>query len=132
MKLKLTVLLATFVVTLGLLLGASAASGAVPEPATLISPSGTITDNTPTYTWNAVADSTEYRLWVEDSTETIKFVQWYTAEEVGCVDGTGQCSVTPETVLADDSHEWWIRTWNDNGDGPWSAALSITVDTSGE
>jgi hypothetical protein len=37
-------------------------------------------------------------------------------------------------MLADDSHEWWIQTKNDNGDGPWSPSdtdgLSFTVDTS--
>ena len=106
-------------------------TGAPPGPATLISPNGTITENTPTYTWDAVADSTWYRLFVWDSTETTVIDQWYTADEAGCVDGTGECSVTPDTELADDSHEWWIRTWNKpGGNGEWSDGLSFTVDTS--
>jgi hypothetical protein len=108
-------------------------TGETPGPATLISPSDTINDNTPTYTWDAVANSSWYRLFVWDSTQTTVIDQWYTAEEVGCSDTRVQCSVTNETVLADDSHEWWIRTWNDNGNGngPWSDELSFTVDTTG-
>ena len=105
-------------------------TGEKPGPATLISPSGTITVNTPAYTWDAVENSTWYRLFVWDSTETEIIDQWYTADEAGCSDGTVQCSVTPETVLADDSHEWYIRTWNPSGNGPWSDELSFTVDTS--
>jgi hypothetical protein len=127
MKLKRTVILLTIVVTMGLLLGASAASWAQPEPATLISPSGTITDNTPTYTWNAVADSTHYQLFVWDSTKTKKIDQWYTAEQTNCSDGESECSVTNESMLANDSHEWWIRTWNGDGYGNWSDLLSILV-----
>jgi hypothetical protein len=40
--------------------------------------------------------------------------------EANCGDGTGECSVTPTTELADDTFEWWILTQNDSGDGPWS------------
>jgi hypothetical protein len=105
-------------------------TGAPPGPATLISPSGTITDSTPTYTWNAVADSTWYYLWVNDSTQERKILQWYTAVEAGCGDGTGECSVPNETVLADGAARWWIQTWNEFGTGPWSAEMSFTVDTS--
>jgi hypothetical protein len=110
-------------------------TSAPPGPATLISPSGTITVNTPTYTWDAVANSEQYQLYVWDSTETMVIDQWYTADEAGCDDGTGECSVTPPTELADDSHEWFIRTWNKPGGyGPWSPSatvgVSFTVDTS--
>ncbi|MBW1973935.1 MAG: C10 family peptidase, partial [Deltaproteobacteria bacterium] len=38
--------------------------GLTPGKATLVSPSGTIDDNTPTYTWNEVDCATEYYLWV--------------------------------------------------------------------
>ena len=101
--------------------------------ATLISPSGTITDNTPTYTWNAVKNATRYRLWVNDSTAENVIDQSYTADAVNCGDGTGECAVTPETVLADDTFEWWIQAQNDSGDGPWSDdGMFFTVDTSSE
>jgi hypothetical protein len=96
--------------------------------ATLISPSGTITENTPTYTWNAVENATDYNLRVNDRTGS-KVDQWYSADQVNCGDGTGECSVTPATVLADGSSMWWIQTWNNFGFGPWSATMSFTVDT---
>ena len=100
-----------------------------PGKATLNYPNGTIAENTPTYNWNAVQTSTWYRLWVNDHTGNM-IKKWYTAEEAGCGGGTGECSVTPTTVLADGSCKWWIQTWNVYGYGPWSDAMSliITVD----
>ena len=74
----------------------------VPGAATLVSPSGTITTTTPTYTWNAVSNSTWYQLWVNDSTGN-KIKDWYTASETGCGSGTGTCSVTPSKALANGS-----------------------------
>jgi len=74
-------------------------TGGVPVAATLVSPSGTITTNTPTYVWNAVSNSTWYCLWGDDSTGN-KIQKWYTASEVGCASGTGTCLVKPSTALA--------------------------------
>jgi len=102
------------------------AQASVPVAATLVSPSGTTADNTPTYTWNAVSDSTWYYLWVDDSTGT-RIKKWYTEEQAGCPGGTGQCSVTPTTELAEGSGKWWIQTWNDSGRGPWSSRIDFTV-----
>ena len=99
-----------------------------PEKATLISPSGEITEDNPTYTWNAVANSTWYYLWVSDSTGN-KIKKWYTDDDANCGGGTGQCSVTNTTELEDGSCKWWIQTWNDYGYGPWSDAMPFTVDT---
>jgi hypothetical protein len=99
-----------------------------PEKTTLISPSGKITDNTPTYTWNAEANSTWYYLWVNDRKGN-QIEKWYTADEANCSNGKGRCSVTDTTELADGSCEWWIQTWNELGYGPWSDAMAFTVDT---
>jgi hypothetical protein len=97
----------------------------IPGAATLVSPSGTITDNTPTYIWNAIPHSTWYRLWVNDSTGN-KIQQWYTAETLGCASGTGTCSTTPTTEVIG-SCQWWVQTYNSAGLGPWSAPLSFTT-----
>jgi len=113
---------------MGLLLGAIAASGAVPEPATLISPSGTITDDTPTYTWNAVANTVQYLLIVWDSTSQRPF--YFNYGRPACSDSTGECSGTPQIELANGPHEWWIRTSNADGAGEWSDGMSFTVDVS--
>ena len=99
--------------------------GGIPGKATLVSPSGTITDSTPAYSWNSVSGSTWYYLWVDDSTGT-KIKQWYSADQAGCASG-GTCSVTSSTVLADGAGQWWVQTWNGSGYGPWSDAMSFTL-----
>jgi hypothetical protein len=99
--------------------------GSPPPAATLISPSGTISTSTPTYTWNAVSNSTWYYLWVNDSATSAKIQTWYTAAQAGCPSGTGTCSVTPSTTLASGSATWWIQTWNSFGYGPWSSGMSF-------
>jgi probable HAF family extracellular repeat protein len=96
-----------------------------PSAATLGSPSGTITDTTPIYTWNAVSDATWYRLWVNESTRN-KIQKWYTASELGCASGTGSCSVIPTTEVIG-TCQWWVQTYNPAGYGPWSAGMSFTV-----
>jgi hypothetical protein len=99
-----------------------------PPPATLISPSGTITTTTPTYTWNAVSETTEYYLKVNDSSKENKILRWYTSSEAGCASGIGTCSVTPTTALAAGSGTWWIQAKNSAGTGPWSSGMLFTVE----
>ena len=103
-------------------------AGGPPGKATLVSPSGSITTTTPTYVWNAVSGSTWYYLWVNDGGAGLgKIKTWYTAEQAGCASGTGNCSVTPSTALASGAAQWWIQTYNDSGDGPWSDGMAFTV-----
>jgi hypothetical protein len=99
-----------------------------PPAATLVSPSGTISTTTPTYTWNAVSNATWYYLWVNGPSGNM-IQQWYSAAQAGCGSGTGTCSVTPTTTLATGNHTWWIQTWNQYGYGSWSAGLTFTVVT---
>ena len=101
----------------------------LPPKATLIAPKGTITDNTPTYQWNAVPTVTWYYLWVNDSKGT-PIKQWYTAAQAGCAAGTGVCAVTPSQDVVNGAATWWIQTWNSSGYGPWSAGLGFTVNGS--
>jgi len=93
--------------------------------ATLISPSGTITTTTPTYTWNAIPGSTWYYLNVDDSTGD-KILQWTTAAQAGCPSGTGTCSVTP-TAFVIEAGQWQIQTWGSGTAGPWSAPLAFNA-----
>jgi len=97
-----------------------------PGKAILISPSGTISDNTPTYTWYAVPGATQYYLWVKDSTGD-KIKQWFTASDAGCPTGTGVCSVTPSTQLANGTAIWWIQTYGTGGYGEWSEGMNFYV-----
>ena len=99
-----------------------------PGSATLISPSGTITTTTPTYTWYAVSNATRYHLYVNDSAGNI-IDQWYSAAQANCASGTGVCSVTPSTALAQGSGAWNVMVQNALGDGPWSNGLAFNVAT---
>ncbi len=109
----------------------SVSLSAPPGKAILISPSGNIQSNLTTYTWNAVAGSTWYQLWVSDSTASPKILNWYKAVDAGCASGVGTCSVTPASRVAPGQAQWWIQTWNSAGYGPWSDGMTFTVSGSG-
>jgi secreted trypsin-like serine protease len=95
-----------------------------PAATILVSPSGPISDNTPTYRWNQVSGATWYYLWVDGpSGNMIK--QWYTSAEAGCSGGT--CSVTPTTELGGGTHTWWVQTYNTAGYGPWSSSMTFSL-----
>jgi hypothetical protein len=93
----------------------------------LIGPNGDINTNQPTYTWFALPTTTDYQLWVNDSSGNEVINKLYTALEAGCAAGTGTCTVTPSTNLAIGSATWWVAGWNPAGWGPWSAAKGFTV-----
>lgn len=82
-----------------------------PGKVTLTSPSGTITDTTPTLTWNTTDCATWYRLFVWDSQEERVHVEWYEASDV-C--SGNSCGVTLDT-LASDSYEFWVKSWSEYG-----------------
>ncbi len=95
-----------------------------PDLVTLVSPSGYIgTDYTPTYTWNAVSDADAYFLQV-NGPSGILFQQLYAATAV-CSGAT--CSITPALTLAGGVHSWYVRGWNADGWGPWSAPLVFST-----
>jgi hypothetical protein len=100
-----------------------------PPATTLVSPSGSISIHSPTYTWNAVDNATWYYLWVSDSDGDPVIRQWYRYETV-CSGDT--CAVTHTTALSNGNHRWWIQTWNPNGYGPWSAGIPFGVNTPGK
>jgi len=111
--------------TLNLHATGPAPGGVVPGAATLISPSGPIGTTTPTYTWNAVSNSTYYYLYVTGPSGNRIIGQWYTALQALCASGVGTCSITPAVVLAGGAHRWWIQTWNPSGNGPWSLSMAF-------
>lgn len=94
----------------------------------LQAPDAVVNLTTPTYSWNAIANASRYRLRVVDSTG-LKIKLTYTASEVNCADGTGTCSVTPNVELAPGAAKFRVRTRNSAGSGPWSAVNTFTVAT---
>ncbi|MCK5897015.1 MAG: hypothetical protein KAG20_09425, partial [Cocleimonas sp.] len=100
----------------------SGSGASKPSAATLISPSGSISDSTPTYKWKVGSGATWYYLWVGNSSGK-KIGKWYSASN--CASGT--CSVTPSTALSSGSYKFYIKTWNSRGFGPWSSGKSFSV-----
>lgn len=99
-----------------------------PGAATLISPSGSGHTNPVDFTWQAVADSTWYYLWVNKGLtgSTNAHKKWYTAEQAGCAGG-GTCTISAPVNLLHGDYRWWIQTWNPAGHGPWSEATMFSV-----
>ena len=94
-------------VTVGLLkdMGwALAAATTVPTP---ISPSGTINDTTPTYTWSKISSATNYQFQVYKGSS---YVYAYTVS-ASTYCGSTNCSVTPTPVLSAGSYQWRIRAY---------------------
>jgi hypothetical protein len=94
---------------------------------TLIAPTGTVPNTTPTYTWNAVPEATSYVLQVNDAVTTKKIYTKYSAGEAGCPSGTGRCSVTPPTALTAGAARWGVQARNALGNGPWPSMLTFAV-----
>ncbi len=97
-----------------------------PTTPALTAPSGTITNTTPTYTWNAQANASAYKLVVNNPSSTTIIETWYSPSTVGCGSGTGTCSVTPSTTLSNGAHQWWIEAWSPYASA-WSTAGNFTV-----
>jgi hypothetical protein len=108
--------------------GKSFATILPPPAAFLIAPTGA-SDNTPTYTWQAVSTATDYQLVVKNAHGQVILNQRYTAAEAHCGSGTGTCSTTPTLELADGAYQWQIQPINSSGNGPWSTAMTFSVQT---
>lgn len=100
-----------------------------PGKATLIAPSGAITNTQTFFSWNEVpADSqndaaTWYYLWVNGPSGNV-IKQWVQASNA-CNNGT--CSVRSPITLRGGSYTWWVQTWNPGGYGPWSDGLRFSL-----
>ena len=105
----------------------NAAGPSVPAAPTLISPSGNLATATPTYSWNASAGATSYYLLVQN-TMGVAIGQTYSAASMGCGAGTGTCSVTPSTALANGAaYNWFVNASNSLGTSAWSAGNGIVA-----
>ena len=64
-------------------------------------PTGTTSDTTPTFTWNAVANATNYELWVYHANTNTHQIVYET--------GLTGTSFTPTTALPAGSYTFWVR-----------------------
>ena len=99
-----------------------------PGTATLNSPSGSISNSSPTYSWAAVSGATKYELYIDTSAGVKKHDIWYSAIQAGCESG-GTCSInpTPDPALTNGNYRWFVRAANGAGNGAWTAAKSFAV-----
>lgn len=93
----------------------------VPGVITLVSPSGLKQGTTHNYTWNKDAHATWYHLYVNRNGS--KWLdQWFQTS------GTGQFSVNVSGHTPGATYQWWVESWSPGGYGPWSSAMSFTID----
>jgi hypothetical protein len=97
-----------------------------PAAATLISPSGSITNTKPTFRWNAVSGATWYAIYVLNDTNGKAAVNTTWLQGSSVCSGT-TCSLLSPITLTGGNHRWWIRTWNSHGNGLWSTPMSFHV-----
>ena len=97
----------------------SAAAPTVPTPN---SPSGTITDRTPTFNWSKITGATNYQFEVRKGTTLV-----YTKTVTSAACGATTCSNTPTTLLAYAAHNWRVRAKVGGVWKAWSAYKNFTV-----
>jgi hypothetical protein len=95
-----------------------------PGVPTLVSPSGTISDTTPSYRWNAVSGATAYRIGVyRVSTGTYIIL----TDVSSSVCSGSVCTYTPSTVLPAGNYQWKVLAKNAIGSSAYSAWRTFTV-----
>ncbi len=101
------------------------ANAAVPPAPVLRTPSGQVSDVTPTYTWTSVIRATSYQLMVIDNSGRSISQKFQPAKN--CNAAKNLCSASPNIVLAPGNALWRVRAGNAEGWGLWSKSLQITV-----
>ena len=89
---------------------------------TIISPTGTITDTTPTYTWSSIAGAVKYQYQLyEGSTRIYAFTVYPTV----CSGST--CSSTPSTALGPGDYTWRVGAYVDGAWRQFSTSEPFTL-----
>jgi hypothetical protein len=94
-------------------------------PVTL-APNGTISDTTPTYTWNAITSATRYDVYVYSYTSASNVISQPSMSAAGLCPG-GTCSYTPSTILAPGNFRFTVRARNLGGTSALSPWKYFTV-----
>ena len=114
----------------GMTFKVSGAGPAVPAKPTLVSPSGTITTQSPVYKWNASPGASYYWLLVQNL-DGVAENRAVTPAEAGCASGTGTCSFGATMTLANGTMwGWYVKAYNAVGASDWSDGMAFNVNTS--
>ena len=95
------------------------------QPATLRTPTGTVSTPSPIFTWNASPVVTSYLVRVNDATQAGKISMTLTPAAAGCGAG-GICTAVPGVALASGAATWSVETIVGTG-GVTSAPVAFTV-----
>lgn len=91
-----------------------------PGIATLIAPLDSVSTDSPTFEWQAVEDTTRYRVVVYDRASREYVHRENHESSVICTAST--CTLMPPLSLGySDNHFWRVRAWNISGWGNWGA-----------
>jgi len=90
------------------------------------SPSGTITDTTPTFKWTKISGATQYYLVVYEGTSTSAL---YTKTVLSSACGSTRCSYTPTNILSDGAYKWKVRAYVGGAWNTYSPRMSFVVTT---
>lgn len=97
----------------------------LPSSVTPLSPSGIITQTSPTFTWSADTYASWYRLLIWDSEDKKIYSKWYEAADFCTGDS---CSVTLGLELPADTYQFWVKSWNEAG-SVWSDGMVFTLES---
>ena len=83
-----------------------------------LTPSGTSSDTTPTFTWSSATNATWYRLYIQnDSTGQTIYNEWH----------KGKTSLTFTGAFPEGKYRFWVQTYGNNKYGAWSSPKSFTI-----
>lgn len=102
---------------------------AVGVPVT-IAPTGLVTVTKPTFTWEGVANATEYRLGYEEQTTENSWEELtLSAADLGCQNLTQTCVFTPAVDTFKDGEHigWYVRAYSAGNLGEWSGVKAFDV-----
>jgi len=95
-------------------------------PAAPFSPSGSLPNAKPTFTWNAITGADYYDVWVNDLTTSTS--QVLRTPLTGSQVVTGTSWTAPTALNPGDNYMWWVRGLSNNGTvSPWSVGTTFTV-----
>jgi hypothetical protein len=99
----------------------------VPDAVIGVSPAGAVNTSMPTFVWRHTADASWYLVWIVDANGGTVHQQWFSRDAAGCSDD-GLCSGMIETMLAEGSYRWFVRSSNAHGVGVWSPQMNFIID----
>lgn len=101
----------------------SVSIGDSPVAATPLTPNSAL-ENPVTYTWSEISTATWYKLYIWNDNQVKQYSDWY---ESSSICSSGSCSVNDVPDLAIGGYEWFLKTWNSSGPGPWSSGQAFSV-----